>query len=94
MARPVGRNLRGIQQIQVRPRIGPRGARFLRGVLRHDPSAIMGGKTRDRESAAMAIRAARLGRLVRSTPHPTGAGAGAGESEVKCHIRRDCRPAF
>jgi type IV pilus assembly protein PilB len=66
---PVEYQLELINQIQVRDAIGLSFARILRSVLRQDPDVIMVGEIRDRETAEIAIQAARTGHLVLSTLH-------------------------
>jgi type II secretion system protein E len=66
---PVEYELRGINQIAVRPEIGLTFAMGLRHILRQDPNVIMVGEIRDLETAEIAIRAALTGHLVFSTLH-------------------------
>ncbi|TCS94709.1 GspE/PulE family protein [Hazenella coriacea] len=66
---PIELQLRGINQIQVQPKIGFTFAQGLRAVLRQDPNVIMIGEIRDRETADIAIGAALTGHLVLSTLH-------------------------
>jgi type II secretion system protein E len=66
---PVEYELRGINQIAVRPEIGLTFAVGLRHILRQDPNVIMVGEIRDLETAEIAIRAALTGHLVFSTLH-------------------------
>jgi type II secretion system protein E len=66
---PVEYELRGINQIAVRPDIGLTFAMGLRHILRQDPNVIMVGEIRDLETAEIAIRAALTGHLVFSTLH-------------------------
>ncbi|MFH0826615.1 MAG: GspE/PulE family protein [Candidatus Omnitrophota bacterium] len=73
---PVEYQLRGINQIQVNPKIGFDFAAGLRHILRHDPNVIMVGEVRDFETAEIAIRSALTGHLVFSTLH-TNDAAGA-----------------
>lgn len=73
---PVEYNLPGVQQVQVNEAIGLTFARVLRGILRHDPNVILIGEIRDEETAAIAVRAAQVGRMVLSTLH-TASAAGA-----------------
>ncbi len=73
---PVEYNLPGVQQVQVHEEIGLTFPRVLRGILRHDPNAILIGEIRDEETAEIAVRAAQVGRLVLSTLH-TNSAAGA-----------------
>jgi type II secretion system protein E len=70
---PVEYELKGINQIAVRPDIGLTFAVGLRHVLRQDPNVIMVGEIRDLETAEIAIRAALTGHLVFSTLHTNDA---------------------
>ncbi len=74
---PVEYELPGIQQVQVHEAIGLSFARVLRSILRHDPNVIMIGEIRDEETAAIACRAAQVGRMVLSTLHANSAEAAA-----------------
>ena len=60
---PVEYELKGINQIAVRPEIGLTFAMGLRHILRQDPNVIMVGEIRDLETAEIAIRAALTGPL-------------------------------
>lgn len=73
---PIEYQLRGVNQIQVVPKIGLNFAMGLRHILRHDPDVIMVGEVRDYETAEIAIRSALTGHLVFSTLH-TNDAAGA-----------------
>jgi type II secretion system protein E len=70
---PVEYELKGINQIAVRPDIGLTFAMGLRHILRQDPNVIMVGEIRDLETAEIAIRAALTGHLVFSTLHTNDA---------------------
>jgi type II secretory ATPase GspE/PulE/Tfp pilus assembly ATPase PilB-like protein len=70
---PVEYELKGINQIAVRPEIGLSFAVGLRHILRQDPNVIMVGEIRDLETAEIAIRAALTGHLVFSTLHTNDA---------------------
>jgi general secretion pathway protein E len=72
---PVEYQLRGINQIQVRPQIGLTFARLLRWILRQDPNVIMVGEIRDLETAQTAVQAALTGHIVLSTLHTNSAAA-------------------
>jgi general secretion pathway protein E len=72
---PVEYQLRGINQIQVRPQIGLTFANLLRTILRQDPDVIMVGEIRDLETARIAVQAALTGHLVLSTLHTNSAAA-------------------
>ncbi len=70
---PVEFNIRGINQCQVRSRIGLTFARILRAMLRQAPNVILVGEIRDRETAEIAVQAALTGHLVFSTLHTNDA---------------------
>ncbi len=70
---PVEYELKGINQIAVKPEIGLTFAMGLRHILRQDPNVIMVGEVRDLETAEIAIRAALTGHLVFSTLHTNDA---------------------
>jgi len=70
---PVEYQIRGINQIQVKPAIGLTFARMLRSILRQDPDIILVGEIRDKETAEIAIHAALTGHLVLSTLHTNDA---------------------
>lgn len=66
---PVEYEMKGVNQSQIRPKIGFTFAEGLRSVLRQDPNIIMVGEIRDGETANMATQAALTGHLVLSTLH-------------------------
>ncbi|MBF0409739.1 MAG: Flp pilus assembly complex ATPase component TadA [Candidatus Riflebacteria bacterium] len=66
---PVEYELKGANQIPVKPKIGLTFAAGLRSILRQDPDIIMVGEIRDEETAAMAIQAGLTGHMVFSTLH-------------------------
>ncbi len=70
---PVEYNLRGINQVQVRPTVGLTFASALRAFLRQDPNVIMVGEIRDLETGGIAVKAALTGHLVLSTLHTNDA---------------------
>lgn len=70
---PVEYEIPGINQCQVKPKIGFSFAEGLRSVLRQDPNIIMVGEIRDAETAGMATHAALTGHLVLSTLHTNDA---------------------
>jgi type II secretion system protein E len=70
---PVEYELKGINQIAVRPDIGLTFAMGLRHILRQDPNVVMIGEIRDQETADIAIRASLTGHLVFSTLHTNDA---------------------
>jgi general secretion pathway protein E len=73
---PVEYDMKGINQMQVNPKIDLTFASGLRSFLRQDPDVIMVGEIRDRETAEIAIHASLTGHLVMSTIH-TNDAAGA-----------------
>jgi type IV pilus assembly protein PilB len=70
---PVEFNISGINQCQVRSRIGLSFARILRAMLRQAPNVILVGEIRDKETAEIAVQAALTGHLVFSTLHTNDA---------------------
>lgn len=72
---PVEYELKGINQIAVRPDIGLTFAMGLRHILRQDPNVIMVGEIRDLETAEIAIQASLTGHLVLSTLHTNDAAS-------------------
>ncbi len=72
---PVEYQLKGINQIPVRAKIGLSFASGLRHIVRQDPDVIMVGEIRDLETAEIAIQAALTGHLVFSTLHTNDAPA-------------------
>lgn len=70
---PVEYQLKGINQIQVKPQIGLQFANTLRHIVRQDPDVVMIGEIRDLETAEIAIQAALTGHLVFSTLHTNDA---------------------
>jgi general secretion pathway protein E len=72
---PIEYNIKGINQILVRPQIGLDFASVLRSVLRQDPDIIMVGEIRDSETAKIAVQASLTGHLVLSTLHTNSAAA-------------------
>jgi type II secretory ATPase GspE/PulE/Tfp pilus assembly ATPase PilB-like protein len=65
--------LRGINQIQVKPAIGLTFGNSLRSIVRQDPDVILIGEIRDAETADIAIHSALTGHLVLSTLHTNDA---------------------
>ena len=72
---PVEYQLDGINQIQIRPKIGLGFASALRNILRQDPDVILIGEIRDAETAEIAIQSALTGHLVFSTLHTNDAAS-------------------
>ncbi|MEK7758041.1 MAG: GspE/PulE family protein, partial [Pseudomonadota bacterium] len=70
---PVEYRLRGINQIQVNPKIELTFSRVLRSALRQDPDIILVGEIRDPETMEIALRAAMTGHMVLSTLHTNDA---------------------
>ncbi len=70
---PVEYQIRGVNQIQVKPQIGLHFNNTLRHIVRQDPDIIMIGEIRDLEAAEIAIQAALTGHLVFSTLHTNDA---------------------
>jgi len=70
---PIEYEMKGINQSQVRPKVGFTFATGLRSLLRQDPNIIMVGEIRDEETAELSIHAALTGHLVVSTLHTNDA---------------------
>jgi len=70
---PVEYQLKGINQIQVVPKIGLTFAGGLRSIVRQDPDIILVGEIRDRETAETAVQSALTGHLLFSTLHTNDA---------------------
>jgi general secretion pathway protein E len=70
---PVEYNIRGVNQMQVKPQIGLTFANALRSIVRQDPDVIMIGEMRDSETAQIAVQSALTGHLVLSTLHTNDA---------------------
>ena len=70
---PVEYQLKGVNQIQVKPAIGLTFANALRSIVRQDPDVILIGEIRDAETAEIAIHSALTGHLVLSTLHTNDA---------------------
>jgi type IV pilus assembly protein PilB len=66
---PVEYRFYGLNQVQVRAKVGLTFASALRSFLRQDPDKIMVGEVRDQETAEICMRAALTGHLVLSTLH-------------------------
>ena len=73
---PVEYQMSGVNQMQVRERIGLTFARGLRSIVRQDPDIIMVGEIRDKETVEISVHAALTGHLLLSTLH-TNDAAGA-----------------
>ena len=74
---PVEYSIEGINQVQIRPKIGLTFATTLRAFLRQDPNILMVGEIRDRETGGIAVKAALTGHLVLSTLHTNDAASTA-----------------
>jgi general secretion pathway protein E len=72
---PVEYQLEGVNQIQVKSKIGLNFADALRSIVRQDPDIIMIGEMRDLETAKIAVQSALTGHLVFSTLHTNDAGS-------------------
>jgi type II secretion system protein E len=70
---PVEYQLKGVNQIPVKPKIGLTFATGLRHIVRQDPDVILVGEIRDLETVEIAIQAALTGHLVFSTLHTNDA---------------------
>ncbi|MBA3070657.1 MAG: type II secretion system protein GspE [Nitrospirae bacterium] len=70
---PIEYEIDGINQMQVKPKIGLTFANGLRHIVRQDPDIIMVGEIRDKETAEIAIHSALTGHLVFSTLHTNDA---------------------
>ncbi len=70
---PIEYELGGINQTQIRPKIGFTFARGMRTVLRQDPDVVMVGEIRDQETAELGMEASFTGHLVLSTLHTNDA---------------------
>jgi general secretion pathway protein E len=70
---PVEYQLKGVNQIPVKSKIGLSFAQGLRHIVRQDPDVILVGEIRDLETAEIAIQASLTGHLVFSTLHTNDA---------------------
>ena len=70
---PVEYYLPGINQVEVRHKIGLDFALIIRAMLRQAPNIILVGEMRDHETASMGIQASLTGHLVFSTLHTNDA---------------------
>jgi type IV pilus assembly protein PilB len=70
---PIESQLRGVNQVPVRPSVGLTFAAALRAMLRQAPNVIMVGEIRDRETAEIALQAALTGHFVCSSLHTNDA---------------------
>jgi type IV pilus assembly protein PilB len=72
---PVEYEVPGVNQCQIKPKIGFTFAEGLRSILRQDPNIIMVGEVRDADTASMATHAALTGHLVLTTLHTNDAAS-------------------
>lgn len=72
---PVEYTINGVNQVQVREKVGLTFAAALRSILRQDPDIVLIGEIRDTETAQIATQAALTGHLVLSTLHTNSAPA-------------------
>jgi type IV pilus assembly protein PilB len=70
---PIEIQLKGVNQVNIQPKIGLDFPHVLRALLRQDPDIIMIGEIRDAETAQIAIQAAETGHLVFATLHTNSA---------------------
>lgn len=70
---PIEYQLKRVNQLQVKPKIGITFAQGLRSMLRQDPDIMMVGEIRDLETAQVAVQAALTGHLIFSTLHTNDA---------------------
>lgn len=70
---PIEYQMSGVNQIQVKPKIGLTFASGLRSIVRQDPDIMMVGEIRDLETAEIAIQSALTGHMVFSTLHTNDA---------------------
>ena len=70
---PIEYEMYGVNQVQVKQKIGFTFAEALRQILRQDPDIVMVGEIRDSETADVAVKAALTGHLVLSTLHTNDA---------------------
>ncbi|MCL1910798.1 MAG: type II secretion system ATPase GspE [Leptospirales bacterium] len=73
---PIEYQLKGIGQMQVKPKIDLTFANGLRSILRQDPDIVMIGEIRDLETAEIAVQSALTGHKVFSTLHTNDAASG------------------
>lgn len=70
---PVEFEMKGINQVQIREKVGLTFPFVLRAILRQDPNVIVLGEIRDSETAEIALQASLTGHLVLSTLHTNDA---------------------
>ncbi len=72
---PVEYQISGINQVQVKTKVGLSFARVLRSMLRQAPDIIMVGEIRDLETARISVQSALTGHLIFSTLHTNDASS-------------------
>lgn len=70
---PVEYQINGINQSQIKPKVGYYFSTGFKSILRQDPDIVMVGEIRDRETVDTAIEASLTGHLVLSTLHTNSA---------------------
>ncbi len=70
---PVEFQMKGLNQVNIKPSMGLTFSVSLRSILRQDPDIIMIGEIRDTETLDIAVKAALTGHLVLSSLHTTTA---------------------
>lgn len=70
---PVEYHSNGINQVQVKPKIGLTFASALRSILRQDPDKLLIGEIRDAETADIAVKFSLTGHIVFTTLHANDA---------------------
>ncbi|MCA9399353.1 MAG: Flp pilus assembly complex ATPase component TadA, partial [Candidatus Omnitrophica bacterium] len=70
---PVEYQIKGLNQVNIKPNLGLTFPASLRSILRQDPDIIMIGEIRDAETLDIAVKAALTGHLVLSSLHTTTA---------------------
>ncbi len=70
---PIEYQIKGINQSQIRPKIGYSFSTGLKSLVRQDPDIIMVGEIRDDETAELSVHAGLTGHLVLSTLHTNDA---------------------
>ncbi len=70
---PVEIQVKGLNQVNIRPEVGLTFPASLRAILRQDPDVILIGEVRDAETLDIAVKAALTGHLVLTSLHTTTA---------------------
>ena len=70
---PVEYQMKGMNQVNIKPSVGLTFPASLRSILRQDPNIIMIGEIRDADTLDIAVKAALTGHLVLSSLHTTTA---------------------